>query len=326
MDKMRAIQLTKPTEAKDIIFTECVIPKVKPGWVLVKIKAFGMNHSEQILRKTEIDASYIKKPIILGIECAGEIADVSDNSYIVGQKVIAFMGGMGRSFDGSYAEFALLPVSHVFLVNTKFSWEQLAAVPETYFTAWCSLFECLQLKPKDKLLIRGGTCALGFAAIQLAKAFGCKIIATTHRKEKISLLQNCGADIVLLDDGSLKGKCFGVTKALELVGPKTLKDTMESVEKNAVVCNTGVLGGEYIINGFDPIKDIPNRVYLTGFYSNNPTQNVMDNIFNFLESHQLLPCIGKVFPFEKIREACDAIDSGTVNGKIVITAEDRTVK
>lgn len=104
------------------------------------------------------------------------------------------MGGMGRSFNGSYAEYALLPKDHVFSINTGLSWEAASAVPETYFTARGSLFECLQLKSKDILLVRGGTCALGYAAIQFAKALGCKVISTTHRDEKIPLLAEAGAD------------------------------------------------------------------------------------------------------------------------------------
>ncbi|MBP2638573.1 MAG: hypothetical protein H6Q72_4480, partial [Firmicutes bacterium] len=160
---MRAVLLTEPTEAKDIVLTEYAIPKVKSGWVLVRVKAFGLNHSEQILRKSEISANYIQKPIIPGIECVGEIVDASDSHFSVGEKVAALMGGMGRSFHGSYAEYALLPSHHVFSIASNLSWEHLAAVPETYFTAWGSLFECLHLKPDDTLLIRGATCALGYA-------------------------------------------------------------------------------------------------------------------------------------------------------------------
>ena len=94
--KMKAVILTKPTESTEIKITECPTPAGKPGWVLVRIKAFGMNHSEQILRKSEISAPYIQKPIIPGIECVGEIADASDTAFTAGQKVIALMGGMGR--------------------------------------------------------------------------------------------------------------------------------------------------------------------------------------------------------------------------------------
>lgn len=315
---MKAVVLTKPTKAEDIVLSEVEIPKVKPSWVLVKIKAFGLNHSEQILREFEIDNDYIQKPIIPGIECAGEIADPSDSGLSVGQKVVALMGGMGRSFNGSYAEYALLPVHHVFPVESDLSWTEMGAIPETYFTAWGSLFESLNLQPTDKLLVRGATCALGYVAIQLAKALGCTVIGTTHKEDKLQLLNNAGCDEYILDDGVLKDKVNEVTKALELVGIKTLRDTMFALDEGAIVCNTGILGKVYEWDGFDPIKDIPNGVYLTGFFSNYPTQKMILDIFSFMDKNDLKPLVGATFDFEHIREACIALDSGRVNGKIVV--------
>ena len=239
---MKAVILHDVTPAEQVSLEETEIPKVRPGWVLMKVKAFGMNHSEQILRLAEIRADYIQKPIIPGIECVGEIADPSDSHFKTQQKVVALMGGMGRSFDGSYAEYALLPAKQVFAIDSELPWDELAAVPETYFTAWGSLFECLRLRSEDTLLIRGATCALGYAAIQLAKALRCKVIATTHREEKLSLLSE--ADEAVVDTGMLEGKFAGVTKVLELVGPRTLRDTLKAVEPGGIVCNTGVLGGD----------------------------------------------------------------------------------
>ncbi|MCR5624046.1 MAG: zinc-binding dehydrogenase [Lachnospiraceae bacterium] len=366
--KMKAVVLTQPTKGEDIVISETPIPEVKPGWVLVKVKAFGMNHSEQILREFEIQNSYIQKPIIPGIECVGEIADSSDSGLKKGQKVAALMGGMGRSFNGSYAEYALLPVHHVFPVESKLSWSEMAAIPETYFTAWGSLIQCLNVTKDDILLVRGATCALGYVAIQIAKAIGCKVIGTTHRESKMKLLEKAGCDEIILDDGSLRGKIdiddgslrgksnsqkkdIGtklnsnlsdlqgnpkttdthinvnemvnkniVTKALELIGIKTVKDTMSIMKQGGIVCNTGVLGKVYEWNHFDPIKDIPNGVCLTGFYSNYPTQRMLQDIFDFMDEHELKPLIGATFEFEKIREACMALDSGSINGKIVVKA------
>lgn len=318
MATMKAVFLEKPTQAKDIYLSDCEIPTVKPGWVLVRVRAFGLNHSEQILRQSEIEAPYIQKPIIPGIECVGEIADASDTRFSKGEKIVALMGGMGRSFHGSYAEYALLPEHHVFSVNTSLSWAQLAAVPETYFTAWGSLFECLQLKKNDKLLIRGATCALGYAAIQIAKALGCEVVATTHKENKLPLLNSYDVSAAFLDNGLLTGKVSGITKALELVGSKTLKDTLHVMEHSGIVCNTGILGGVYALNGFDPIKDIPNGVYLTGFFSNYPTQEIINDIFAFIDTHSLIPCIGKQYHFTEIATACEDMELGKVNGKIVV--------
>lgn len=313
---MRAVVLNGVTPAKQVTVSETSVPKVKPGWVLVKVRAFGMNHSEQVLRLHEIGNGYIQKPIIPGIECVGEIADASDSPFENGQKVVALMGGMGREFHGSYAEYALLPAHHVFQADTSLPWMEMAAVPETYFTAWGSLMECLRLTGEDALLIRGATCALGYAAMQMAKAIGCRVIATTHKESKLHLLK--GADEAVLDTGRIQGRFFGVTKALELVGAKTLYDTLQCVEKGGTVCHTGILGGVYALNGFDPIKHIPNGVYLTGFYSNVPTQEVMGRIFSFIHEHHLHPNVGAEYKFSEIREACEAQDGGKVNGKIVV--------
>lgn len=313
---MKAVIIDKITPAANIRISEVEIPKIKPGWVLIKVKAFGLNHSEKILRLEEINESYIQKPVIPGIECVGIIENPSDSNFQKGQKVISLMGGMGRSFNGSYCQYALLPAHHVFSVESSLTWEQLAAIPETFFTAWGSLFECLQLKQTDKLLVRGATCALGYAAIQIAKAVGCKVVATTHKESKLKYINN--ADEQILDEGILTGKIKGITKVLDLVGPKSLKDSLTAVEKCAIVCNTGILGGIYELNSFDPIKDIPNGVYLTGFFSNYPTQQIIDDIFNFINNKNIVPDFVNVFDFENIKDAITAQDTGTVNGKIVV--------
>ena len=153
---MKAIVLTKPCEAEEMTLRDIPMPEVRPGWVLIRVKAFGINHSEILLRQFEVAQPYIGKPIVPGIECAGEVIDPSDSRLVKGQRVMALMGGMGRSFNGSYAEYALLPASHVFAVNSSLDWPNLAAIPETYYTAYGSLIISLQLRRGDRLLISGG--------------------------------------------------------------------------------------------------------------------------------------------------------------------------
>ena len=174
----------------------------------------------------------------------------------------------------------------------------------------------------DGLLVRGATCALGYAAVQLAKALGATVIATTHKREKLPLLE--GADIALLDDGTLVGRAelADVHKALDLVGPRVLRDTLRAIAPEGFVCHTGVLGGQYVLDDFDPIKDIPNGVYLTGFYSNTPSPAVIQDIFAFLAQHDLHPRIGASYDFAHIQDACVALDEGKVNGKIVVTVSE----
>ncbi len=187
---MKAVVLTEPCKAEEMKITDIPMPEVRPGWVLVKVKAFGLNHSEVLLRQFEVAQSYINTPIVPGIECVGEIADPSDSGFKVGQRVIALMGGMGRSFNGSYAEYALLPINHVFAVDSSLDWKELAAIPETFYTAYGSLVMSLQLTEKDTLLIRGGSSTVGIAAIQLAKAIGARVVATSRSERKGDLLRD----------------------------------------------------------------------------------------------------------------------------------------
>ncbi|MBK7131573.1 MAG: zinc-binding dehydrogenase [Bacteroidales bacterium] len=320
---MKAIVLYRSCSPEELKISEVPVPEVKQGWVLIKVKAFGLNRSELIMRAYEADAPYIKLPRIPGIECAGEIADPSDSNLIKGQRIVALMGGMGRSFDGSYAEYTLVPFRNVFRIETKIGWEELAAVPETYFTAWGSLFDSLQLKSEEILLIRGGSSALGLAAIQLAKSINAKVVATTRDKNKCELLTEQGADSVLIDDGSLKDQLLslyvhGVHKVLELIGPATLKESTGLVRHHGIICSTGVLGGKGFLNNFDPIKDIPSGVYLTGFFSNYPTQVKIYDILEHLNKHKLHPVISKIFSLDEIGQAHSFMENNEANGKVIV--------
>ncbi|WP_373838767.1 zinc-binding dehydrogenase [Methanospirillum sp.] len=323
---MRAVVLTKTCRAEDLQISEVPIPEVKPSWVLIKVRTFGLNRSELYLRSYEADEPYIKLPRIPGIECVGEIIDPSDSNLKPGQAVIALMGGMGRSFDGSYAEFALLPVSHVFTVERDLSWTELAAIPETYFTAYGSLFESLQLVPTDTIFIRGATSALGLASLQLAKSIGCIVAVSTRTAENIVLLKRYGADVVLLDDGTISRQFYdifpkGINKILELVGPATLEESITFLAHKGTLCVTGMLGNKGVIENFDPIKYIPNGVYMTSFFSNYPKQEIIDTIFSHIRNHALKPIIGKVFPFENIAGAHQLMERNEAHGKVVIVID-----
>ncbi|MBQ3364850.1 MAG: zinc-binding dehydrogenase [Muribaculaceae bacterium] len=317
---MRAIVINGCCSADQLQVSDIPVPQVKPGWVLVKIHAAGMNHSEAILRTMEADNDYINTPIVPGIECVGEIADASDSRYTVGDRVIALMGGMGRSFNGSYAEYALLPTKNVFKVDTRLDWLQLAAVPETYFTAYGSLSECLLLQDGDVLLVRGATSTVGQAAIQLGKAMGATVIAAARRESSFEGLMAIGADHCVLDDGCISDQTLPVrpNKLLELIGPRTLRDSLLTVSRPGYVCDTGVLGNVFTIPQFDPIKYIPNGVFLTGFFSNFPTQTVIDRLFELIERNAITPLYKHVFSLNEIVEAHTLLEKGGAGGKIIL--------
>lgn len=321
---MKAIVLTKPCKAEEMQLTEIPVPEVKPGWVMIKVKAFGINHSEVLLRQFEVEQPYINKPIVPGIECVGEVIAPSDSGLPKGQRVISLMGGMGRSFNGSYAEYALLPVSHVFPIESRLGWTELAAVPETFYTAYGSLFISMQLNESDTLLIRGGSSTVGIAALQLAKSIGAKVISTTRSERKADLLRGLGADNVLLEGDGFRKRFLekypdGVTKVLELIGASTLRESLKVTSYHGVVCHTGLLGGVYSIKNFDPIKEIPAGVYLTGFYSNYPTQAQIAEMMKLIERGNIHPIIARQFTLEHIAEAHMLAEQRGQIGKIVVT-------
>lgn len=318
---MKAIQLNHRCSAEEMHVSEIPIPKVCSGWVLVKIHAAGLNHSEALLRMFEIENDYIRKPIVPGIECVGEVADPSDSGLAKGDKVIALMGGMGRSFNGSYAEYALLPATNVFKVETDLDWVSLAAIPETYFTAYGSLTECLLLNEGDTLLIRGATSTVGQAAIQLGKVLGAKVIAACRKEKDFDRLKAIGSDFCCIDDGCLAKSLpaeMRPNKVLELVGPATLQDSLRCVTKPGYVCDTGILGNVFTVEHFDPIKYIPNGVFLTGFFSNFPTQEIIDSLFRLINEQCVNPLYAKVFRLDEIVEAHTLLEKGGAGGKIIL--------
>ncbi len=323
---MRAVVLERSSAAEELHTSRVPVPRVKPGWVLVQVEAFGLNHSEVMLRAFEAEEDHIRLPRILGIECVGVIADPSDSRFKTGDRVVALMGGMGRSFDGSYAEYALLPESIVFSVDSDLPWDQMAAIPETWFTAWGSLFECLRLQSGESLLIRGGTSALGLAALQIARSLGCVVTATTRSQTKAAKLLQAGADVVLLDDETLADRAFashphGFDTILELVGPSTLLESMHLAGNPGRVCMSGVLGNQYELNGFDPIKDIPNGVSLSGFFSNYPDQKTIDAIFSHIAAHDMHPIVGARFTLDRIGRAHALMERSGAFGKVVATID-----
>ncbi|MDE7086086.1 MAG: zinc-binding dehydrogenase [Prevotella sp.] len=317
---MRAVVLHGCCKADDLQVSEMPVPKVRHGWVLVRVRAVGLNHSEALLRMYEADNDYINTPVVPGIECVGEIADASDSGFSRGDRVMALMGGMGRSFNGSYAEYALLPAKNVFRVDSPLDWVSLAAIPETYYTAYGSLTEGLMLAPDDVLLVRGATSTVGRAAIQLAKAIGATVVAAARRECSFAQLKEHGADHCITDDEHISQQTLPVrpNKVLELVGPKTLHDSLLTVARPGYVCNTGILGHRFTVEHFDPIKYIPNGVFLTGFFSNFPTQAAIDGMMGLIITGGVHPLYSKVFTLDEIAEAHRLLETGGAGGKIVL--------
>jgi NADPH:quinone reductase-like Zn-dependent oxidoreductase len=325
---MKAIVIYFAGEAENLAIEERTIPKPKDGQVLVKIKAFGLNRSELMTRKGL--SPNVQFPRILGIECVGEVLEDPSFELKNGQKVAAFMGGMGRDFDGSYAEYGVFPKSILMPFESNLSWSVLGALPEMFQTVYGSLHLALKIQKEETLLIRGGSSSIGLLATQMARAFGVKVIATTRDSNKVKDLLANGANNVLIDNGFIKELITqiapqGVDKALELVGVNTLPDTLACVKQGGMVCMTGMLSEQWSFQNFAPMEVIPPTVSLTTYDSGavRVSFDIFQKFINDIEKNTLQMINHTVFPFHEIGTAHQLMERNKASGKIVVLTENK---
>ena len=268
-------------------------------------------------------------PRILGIEATGtvEAAPGSEDQFKKGDTVLTAMGGMGRTFDGGYAEYTVVPASQVQVLHEPhgLSWAQIGALPELMQTTWGSLYTSLRLQKSDHLLIRGGTTGIGLAAAALAKGNVAFIGATTRNASReTSLLEN-GADEVYVDDGDVavqvaKRHPEKYTKVLELVGVSSMKDSMQCLSVGGLCCITGIAGGAWEAERFNPMMVIPTGVGLTVYSGNEKAfmATPIEEIAGRVGRGEVRVPVRVFEGLEGVREAHKVMEGEGANAKIVV--------
>lgn len=324
MTKMKAIVAEHPGPPEVLQIRAWPRPTPRPGWVLIRVHAFGLNRSEMFTRQGH-SGDAVAFPRVLGIECVGGVVDAGGSDLPVGQTVAALMGGLGRTFDGGYAEFTLAPRSQVLPVTTSLGWEELAAIPETFLTAWGSLVDAIDLQPGQTLLVRGGTSSVGMAAATIAKHLGAIVAATTRNQGKRQALLDNGVDHVIIDTGHIAEQVRavfpnGVDHVLELVGTSTLRDSFQATAPKGVVCFTGIVGNEWALPDFSPFE-IPSTVKLTTYASETVTTahtEALQRALRLAETGVYRINLDRVFSLDEIVAAHHYMEAGAAKGKLVV--------
>ena len=326
---MKAVRVHQPGGPEVLQIEEMPIPGVRQGWVRIRVRAFGLNRSELFTRRGHSPG--VRFPRVLGIECVGEVEDAGGTDLTRGQKVAALMGEMGRAYDGGYAEYTLVPRERVLPIRTELPWDVLAAIPETFLTAWGSLFEAMEVQRDQTILIRGGTSSVGMAAGSLASDHGVRVVATTRDRAKADALRANGASDVVIDTGQIAGEIQklvpgGVDGVLELVGTTTLLDSLRCARPRGIVCNTGMLGNAWTLESFEPLEDIPSTVRLTVYHSGTTSSDrstaALQQIVDGVAADRYRPNIQRRFAIDEIVAAHRLMEENRVTGKLVVVLED----
>ena len=321
--KMKAAVIHEAGGPASLKLETLPIPVPSNDQVLIRVKAFGLNRSELFTRQGH--SPNVQFPRVLGIEAVGIVEHAPGGAFEKGDIVATAMGGMGREFDGGYAEFTCVPTTQVQRIRTKLDWETLGALPEMLQTAHGSLFKSLQLEAGDRLLVRGGTTSVGLAAAAIAKNHGVIVAATTRKPESEKLLRDNGADQVFIDSGEIADQVrevfpCGINKVLELVGTTTLLDSLRSTKPKGLVCMTGMVGDKWCFDTFSPMGAIPTAVGLTTYaggaddFMRTPLQDLIGQI----EAGALKVQVGRVFSLDQIADAHRCMEENRAGGKIVV--------
>ncbi len=329
-ESMRQIEVTEPGGPEVMRVVNAPVPHPGEGEVLIRVEAAGVNRPDVQQRKglypPPPDASQV-----LGLEVAGEVVELGAHagSLHPGDRVCALVNG------GGYAAYCLAPAVQCLPWPPGYDAVKAAALPETFFTVWANLFGPGRLAAGETVLIHGGSSGIGTTAIQLARAFGARVIATAGSAEKCQACVELGAEAAIdyrNEDFVARTKEItggrGVDVVLDMVAGPYLSRNVNVLAKDGRLIVIAVQGGNK-----DPDLDIRkvmlNRITITGSTMRARTRaekgavaaGLLEHVWPKLEAGQCAPVIHGVFPLEQVTEAHRLMESSAHIGKIVLTLQ-----
>ena len=306
-------------------------PVAGAGEALVRVTASGVNRPDVLQRKghypVPAGASDIPGLELAGVIEGGDAAALAAAGFAVGDRVCALVAG------GGYAEWCAVPVGQMLPVPAGFSDIEAAALPENFFTVWSNVFDRGRLAAGEWLLVQGGTSGIGVTAIQLAKAFGAKVIATAGSADKCYRCFELGADHAI----NYRTEDFAA-RALELTGGKGVDVVLDMVAGGDYVAREvscvaedgrivliAVQGGTKA--QFDAGLVMRKRMTITGStlrprpvaFKAAIAAALRDKVWPLLDKRQVQPVIQQVFPAEQASQAHAAMEEGNHVGKLMLT-------
>ncbi|WP_226665439.1 NAD(P)H-quinone oxidoreductase [Metabacillus litoralis] len=326
---MKAILVERPGGVDQLKIGNYPKPILQKGELLVKVKSAAVNRSDIIAREGK--SGYLSSPI-LGIEVSGEVVETTNETKIeVGTRVMGLVNG------GGYAEYVTIPADRAIVIPDNLSFNEAAAVPEVFLTAYQTLFWLGELTDTDTVLIHAGGSGVGTAAIQLVKKMtNAKVLATAGSTDKLIFCQSIGADVCinykeqLFDEEVLKvtdGK--GVDLILDFIGASFWEKNLRSINTDGRWVLIGILGGAEI-DKVNLMHLLMKRISLKGTlltprsdeYKRQLTKEFEQKVIPLFKSEEIKPIIDHVFPLEKIKEAHEHMEANKNIGKIVLSINE----
>lgn len=316
---MKAIVQTEEKNTASLELQEVPVPTLKPGEVLVEVKAAGVNRADLLQTQGNYPVPAGASEI-LGLECAGVIADPGDTDRQQGEKVACLLTG------GGYAEYVAVPAGQLLPIPNNYSFVEAASIVEVACTVWSNIGMLAGLKEGQTFLIHGGGGGIGTFAIQMGKALGTTVAVTAGSPEKLETCRQLGADILINykeEDFAevLKNKADVI---LDIIGAKYLGQNVKALAKDGHMVTIGLQGGvkgELNLGLLLAKRGTVSATALRGRDDEDKARIVAatrENIWPLLDSNKISHHIDRTLPLAEAAQALQALQDGTVTGKLVL--------